>query len=77
MPDADDLDPGQDLFVIVTGVFVADLNDLTAVVSTAMSAQKVRALRLMALVAFHGRDRVQLPVCRTTAARFTARCLPL
>ena len=77
MPDAGDPDSGQGLFVIVTGVFVADLDDLTAIIGSAMTAHKVRTLRLVTLVALHGRYRVQLPVCRTTAARFTARRLPL
>jgi len=80
VPDADDLYPGQEayrLFVIVTGVLIADLDDLTAIIRAAMTAHEVRALGLMTLGAFHGRDRVQLPVRRTTAARFTARRLPL
>jgi hypothetical protein len=63
--------------VIVTGVFVADFDDLTAVIHAAMAAGKMRALGLMALGTFDGRDRVQFPVRRSTAARFTARRLPL
>gem|GEM_PF-5288070 len=63
--------------MIVTGVFVADFDDLTAVVRSAMTAHEMRALGLVTLGAFHGRYRVQLPVRRTTAARFTARRLPL
>jgi hypothetical protein len=63
--------------VIVTGVFVADLDDLTAIIRAAMTAYEVRTLRLVTLGAFHDRNRVQLPVRRTTAARFTARRLPL
>jgi hypothetical protein len=63
--------------VIVTGVFVADFDDLTAIIRAAMSTREVRALRLVTLGAFHDRNRVQLPVRRTTAARFTARRLPL
>ena len=62
--------------MIVTGVFVADLDDLTAIIRAAMSAHEMRALRLVTLGALHGRDRVELPVRRTTAARFTARRLP-
>ena len=77
MPDADDLYPGQGLSVIVTGVFVADLDDLTAIIRAAMSAHKVRSFRLVTLGALDGRNRVELPVRRTTAARFTARRLPL
>jgi hypothetical protein len=80
MPDADDLYPGHEayrLFVIVTGVFVADFDDLTAIIRTAMTAREVRTLGLVTLGAFHDRNRVQLPVRRTTAARFTARRLPL
>lgn len=63
--------------MIVTGVFVANLDDLTAIIRTAVAAREVRALRLVTLGAFHDRNRVQLPVRRTTAARFTARGLPL
>jgi hypothetical protein len=63
--------------VIVTGVFVADFNDLTAIIRAAMTAREMRTLRLVTLGAFHDRNRVQLPVRRTTAARFTARRLPL
>jgi hypothetical protein len=63
--------------VIVTGVFVADLDDLTAIIRSAMTAREVRALRFVTLGAFHDRNRVQLPVRRTTAARLTARRLPL
>jgi len=77
MPEADDLYPGQGLFVIVTGVFVADLDDLTAIIRAAVSARKVRALRLVTLGTLDGCNRVELPVRRTTAARFTARRLPL
>jgi hypothetical protein len=80
MPDADDLYPGHEayrLFVIVTGVFVADFDDLTAIIRTAMTAREVRTLGLVTLGAFHDRNRVQLPVRRPTAARFTARRLPL
>ena len=58
MPDSDDLYPGQGLGVIVTGVFVADFNDLAAVIHSAMTAHEVRALWLMTLRAFHGRYRV-------------------
>jgi hypothetical protein len=68
MPDADDAYPGQDgsatrilrichLLVIVTGVLVADLDDLTSVIHAAMAAYEMRTLGLMALGAFHGRDR--------------------
>jgi len=84
MPHAGNLYSGQDasgklriLIVIVTGVLVADLDDLTTIVCAAMTAHEVRALGLMTLGALHRRDRVQLPVRRTTAARFTARRLPL
>jgi hypothetical protein len=77
MPESDDLYPGQGLGVIVTGVFVADLDDLTAIIRAAMPAHKVRALRLVTLGALDGCDRAELPVRRTTAARFTARRLPL
>jgi hypothetical protein len=44
--------------VIVTGVLIADLDDLTAIIRAAMTAHEVRALGLMTLGAFHGRDRV-------------------
>jgi len=79
MPDADDAYPGQGraLIVIVTGVFVADFDDLTTVIRSAMTAHEVRALRLVTLGALDGRNRAELPVRRTTAARLTARCLPL
>jgi hypothetical protein len=45
------------LVVIVTGVFVANLDDLTAVIHAAMAAHKMRALRLMTLGALDGRYR--------------------
>jgi len=63
--------------VIVTGVFVADFYDLTAVIRTAMTAHEMRALGLMTLGALDDGYRVELPVCRTPAARFAARRLPL
>lgn len=75
--DAGNSDARQSLGVIVTGMFVADLYDLATVIHPAMTAYEVRALGLMTLVAFHGRDRAQFPICRSTAARFTARRLPL
>jgi len=68
--------------VVVTGVIlavslVANLNDLPAVVHAAGTACEMRALGLMALRTLHDRDRGELPVCRTAAARFAARGFPL
>jgi hypothetical protein len=63
--------------VIVTGVFVADLDDLTAIIRAAMTAHEVRALGLVTLGTLNNGYRVEFPVRRTTAARFTARRLPL
>jgi hypothetical protein len=63
--------------VIVTGVFVADFDDLTAIIRAAMTAHEMRALGLVTLGTLDGRHRIELPVRRTTAARFTARRLPL
>jgi hypothetical protein len=73
----DDFDPGQNLVVVVTGVFVADLYDLATIIRSAMTAHKMRTLGLMTLVALDGRNRTQFPISRPTAARFTARRLPL
>jgi hypothetical protein len=79
MAHADNLGPRevQLLVVIVTGVFVANLDDLTTVIRTAMTAHEMRTLGLMALRTLDGRDRIEFPVRRPTAARLTARCLPL
>jgi hypothetical protein len=62
--------------VVVTGVFVANFDDLTTVIRAAIGAREMRALGLMTLTALDARDRVQFPVCRTTTARLTARRLP-
>ena len=56
---------------------IVDFDDLTSIVRPAGFANEMRPLRLVALRALDGRYRIELPVSRTAAARFTARRLPL
>ncbi len=61
----------------MTGVLILRLDDLAAVVETAVLTDEVRALRLVALRALDGRHRSQLPIGGAAAARFRARGFPL
>lgn len=78
MADGDDLDAGmvQILAVLMAGVIILNGDDLAPGVRAALTACKMRSLRRVALRALNGRDRVEFPVCRAPAARFTARCFP-
>src|SRR5579884_1831643 len=57
-------------------VLVLYFDDLTPGVRPAVLAHEVRALGRMTLRALHGRDRVELPISRATAARLAARSFP-
>jgi hypothetical protein len=78
VPDTGDLDArGVQRLVRVTGVRVGDFDDLAAGVGAARLAHKVRTFRLMALRTLNRGRQLQFPVCRPSAARLTARRLPL
>src|SRR5581483_3241939 len=73
--DPNDLDAAN-RHLRLTGRLALYLNNLPALVRTAVGARKVRPFRLMALRTLDGRDTAQLPVGGTTAARLAAGCLP-
>ena len=66
----------QLLAVRMAGVLILYVDHLAPGVGATLLTCKMRALRRVALRAFHGGDRVELPIRRAAAARLTARGFP-